>query len=88
MRVVAADASPLAQLGAIAQLTAPDTAALDAAFAQLASSRRVDVPLRQHIEELYATRCTACRSPVVADQFIRPRDGELPGRKIYRCAAC
>ncbi len=88
MRVVAADASPLAQLGAIAQLTAPDTAALDAAFAQLASSRRVDVPLRQHIEELYATRCTACRSPVVADQFIWPRDGELPGRKIYRCAAC
>ncbi|MEO5987078.1 MAG: hypothetical protein ABIW50_01425 [Candidatus Limnocylindria bacterium] len=88
MRVVAADASPLAQLGAIALLTAPDPAALDAAFAQLASSRRVDLPLRQHVEELYATRCNACRSPVLAEQFIWPRDGELAGRKLYRCAAC
>ncbi|MCV0404339.1 MAG: hypothetical protein K5924_11655 [Chloroflexi bacterium] len=88
MRAVVADASPLAQLGGIAMLTAPSAAVLDAAFAQLASSRRVDVPLRQHIEELYATRCGACRSPVVADQFIWPRDGDAPGRKLYRCAAC
>ena len=52
------------------------------------ASRRVDVPLRQHIEELYATHCAACRRPVVADQFIWPRDGDAPGRKIYRCANC
>ena len=49
---------------------------------------RVDVPLRQHIEELYATRCAACRRPVVAEQFVWPRDGDAPGRKIYRCEAC
>jgi len=88
MRAVAADPSPLAQLAAIGLLTAPEPAVLDAAFAQLAGSRRVDVPLRQHIEELYATRCAACRRPVVAEQFIWPRDGDAPGRKIYRCAAC
>lgn len=88
MRAVAADPSPLAQLAAIGVLTAPEPAVLDAAFAQLAGSRRVDVPLRQHIEELYATRCAACRRPVVAEQFIWPRDGDVPGRKIYRCAAC
>ena len=88
MRAVAADPGPLAQLAAIGLLTAPEPSILDAAFAQLAGSRRVDVPLRQHIEELYATRCSACRRPVVAEQFIWPRDGELPGRKIYRCAAC
>ena len=88
MRAVAADPSPLAQLAAIGLLTAPDPAVLDAAFTQLAGSRRVDVPLRQHIEELYATRCATCRRPVVADQFIWPRDADAPGRKIYRCPAC
>jgi hypothetical protein len=88
LRAVAADASPFAQLAAVAFLTAPEPAVLDAAFAQLASSKRVDVPLRQHIEELYATRCATCRRPVVAEQFIWPRDGDAPGRKIYRCANC
>ncbi len=88
MRVAAADASPLAQMAAIALLTAPDPSTLDAAFGQLATSRRVDVPLRQHIEELYATRCGTCRSPVVADHFIWPRDGNAPGRKLYRCPSC
>jgi hypothetical protein len=88
MRAVAADPSPFSQLAAIALLTAPDPAVLDAAFAQLAGSRRVDVPLRQHIEELYASRCATCRRPIVVDQFIWPRDGDAPGRKIYRCSAC
>jgi len=88
MRAVAADPSPFNQMAAIAFLGAPDTAVLDAAFAQLAGSRRVDVPLRQHIEELYASRCAACRRPVVADQFIWPRDADAPGRKIYGCAGC
>ncbi|HSJ00376.1 MAG TPA: hypothetical protein VLA59_08320 [Patescibacteria group bacterium] len=88
MRAVAADPSPFAQLSAIALLTSPEPAVLDAAFGQLASSKRVDVPLRQHLEELYASRCAACRSPVVVDQFIWPRDADAPGRKIYRCAAC
>ena len=88
IRAVAADPSPFAQLSAIALLTSPEPAVLDAAFGQLASSKRVDVPLRQHLEELYASRCPACRSPVVVDQFIWPRDGDAPGRKIYRCAAC
>jgi hypothetical protein len=88
MRAVAADPSPFAQMAAIGFLTAPDASVLDAAFAQLASSKRIDVPLRQHLEELYASRCAACRRPVVVDQFIWPRDAEAPGRKIYRCAAC
>jgi hypothetical protein len=88
MRAVAADASPFSQLAAIAFLHAPDPSVLDAAFAQLSGSRKVDVPLRQHIEELYASRCATCRRPIVVDQFIWPRDGDAPGRKLYRCASC
>jgi hypothetical protein len=61
---------------------------VDAAFAQLSSSRRVDIPLRQHIEELYASRCPACNRPVLVEEFIWPRDGDAPGRKVYRCTAC
>src|SRR6186713_871487 len=45
-------------------------------------------PLRQHIEELYASRCAVCRRPVVVDHFIWPRDGDAPGRKVYRCSGC
>ena len=88
MRVVAADPSPFAQLAGQAFLLAPEPAALDTAFASLAASRRVDVPLRQHLEELYATHCSTCRRPVVGDQFIWPRDGDAPGRKVYSCQYC
>ena len=88
MRVVAAEASPFAQMAAQAFLLAPEVAAVDAAFAQLSSSRRVDIPLRQHIEELYASRCPACNRPVLVEEFIWPRDGDAPGRKVYRCTAC
>jgi len=88
MRSVAADPSPFAQLAAQAFLLAPDPVGIDAAFNGLAASRRVDVPLRQHIEELYATRCPDCRRPVVGEQFIWPRDADSPSRKVYRCAGC
>ncbi|HYM51999.1 MAG TPA: hypothetical protein VEW45_00775 [Candidatus Dormibacteraeota bacterium] len=88
MRAVAADPSPFAQLAAQAFLLAPEPAAIDAAFGQLSASRRVDVPLHQHLEELYATRCAACHRPVVGEQFIWPRDADAPGRKVYRCPSC
>lgn len=88
MRAVASEPSPFAQLAAQALLRAPDPATLDAAFTQLAMSRRVDVPLAQHIQELYATRCGTCRRPVVADQFIWPRGAPVPARKTYGCSNC
>lgn len=88
MLAVAADASPFAQLAAQALLGGIDPPRLDAALAQLASAKRVDVPLRQHVEELYATRCPTCRAAVVGEQFIWPRGGDAPGRKIYRCPTC
>jgi hypothetical protein len=88
MRAVVADPSPFGQLAGQAFLLAPEPGAIDAAFAALSASRRVDVPLKQHIEELYATRCAACRRPVVGDQYIWPRDADAPSRKVYRCASC
>ena len=90
MRAVAADASPFSQLAAIALLNAPDASVLDAAFAQLAGSRRVDVPLKQHIEELYASRCADLstadrRRPVhLAPRRRRAGSQDLPLR-LVRC---
>lgn len=88
MNAVAADASPFAQLAAQALMGSIEPSLLDAALGQLAVSRRVDVPLRQHVEELYATRCPTCRAAVVGDQFIWPRGGDAPGRKIFGCPTC
>jgi hypothetical protein len=88
MLAIAAEPSPFALLAAHAFLRAPDGAVLDAAFAQLAASRKVDVPLRQHVEELYATHCATCNRPTVGEQFIWPRDADAPGRKIYHCSNC
>ena len=55
MRAIAADPSPFAQLAGRAFLQAPDPSAIDAALGQLAAARRVDVPLAQHLDELYAS---------------------------------
>ena len=88
MRAIAADPSPFAQLAGRAFLQAPDPSAIDAALGQLAAARRVDVPLAQHLDELYASHCAACRRPVVAEQFVWPRGSDAPARKVYRCEAC
>ena len=88
MRAIAADPSPFAQLAGRAFLQAPDPSAIDAALGQLGAARRVDVPLAQHLDELYASHCAACRRPVVAEQFVWPRGSDAPARKVYRCEAC
>ncbi|MFN2484230.1 MAG: hypothetical protein ABR509_04745 [Candidatus Limnocylindria bacterium] len=88
MRAIAAEPSPFAQLAAVAMLRPPDPVSLDTAFTQLATSRRVDLPLSQHIQELYSTRCGSCRRGVIADQFIWPRGSSAPMRKVYRCGNC
>ena len=54
MRAVASDPVPSRSWPRNAFLLTSDAGAIEAGFAQLAASRRVDVPLRQHIEELYA----------------------------------
>ena len=90
MRAVAADASPFSQLAAIAFLNAPDPSVLDAAFAQLAGSRKVDVPLQPaHRGALRVAlrRLPAAdrRRPVhLAPGRRRPRPQDLPLRHVRR----
>jgi len=59
---------------------------LDAAVARLGDSRKQGIPLRQHLEALYATTCPACLRPAVADYFIWEQG--KPVTKQVHCPAC
>ncbi|MBN1136618.1 MAG: hypothetical protein JXM73_08525 [Anaerolineae bacterium] len=59
---------------------------LDAAVARLGDSLKQGIPLRQHLEALYATTCPACLRPAVADYFIWEQG--KPVAKQVRCPAC
>ncbi len=89
MRAVAADPSPFAQLAAVALLDGAGTRPCSTPPSpSWPRSRRVDVPLRQHIEELYATRCAACRRAGRRRPVHLAARRRCAGRKIYRCEAC
>ena len=59
---------------------------LDAAVARLGDSRKHGIPLRRHMEALYATTCPACLRPAVADYFIWEQG--RPVAKQVRCPGC
>lgn len=59
---------------------------LDAAVARLGDSRKQGIPLRQHMEALYATTCPACLRPAVADYFIWEQG--KPVAKQVHCPDC
>lgn len=59
---------------------------LDAAVARLGDSRKHGIPLRQHMDALYATTCPACLRPAVADYFIWEQG--KPVAKQVRCPGC
>lgn len=44
--------------------------------------------LRQHVMNLYATRCPTCNKEAVAEWFIWDRDEARPVQKHVRCVAC
>ena len=59
---------------------------LDAAVTRLGDSSKQGVPLRQALDELYATTCPACLRPAVADYFVWEQG--LPVTKHLHCSGC
>jgi hypothetical protein len=64
----------------------PSQSALQAALAELSSTRKGEERLETHLKSLYLTECNQCHQQVPAEAFIWEREnGSLVGRK-YHCA--
>jgi hypothetical protein len=87
-RSVATNSNPLIAAWLRGCLSPPDPAALTAAVTRLGDSPKRGVPLREHLDQLYRTRCPACRRPAVAGYFIWSREPADPRQKWVTCPAC
>jgi hypothetical protein len=85
-KVLVAVNNPVARFLLETEARSPSQADLQAALAELSSTRKGDERLETHLQSLYQTECTQCHQQVPAEAFIWEREsGSLSGR-IYHCA--
>ncbi len=84
-RVIATSSNPIAVRAIEFALWPIDARA---AFTHLADARKGDRRLREHVLDLYATRCPTCGAKATARAFIWDRHANAPALKIVECAAC
>ncbi len=87
-RAIAANFNPLHVLAVRWLLAPPDPGQLAAAVTRLGDTPKLDVPLREHIENLYRTACRQCQRPVSAGAFVWEREKDVPVEVTYECPAC
>jgi len=87
-RVVATNSNPLVVLLLRQRLSPPDPSTLRAAVTRLGDSLKRGVPLREHLNQLYRTRCPACHRQVVADYYVWSLEPADPRQKWVFCPAC
>ena len=87
-KVIAANSNPILALLVRAQQSLPEPRELDAATTRLGDSLKLGVPLREHLDGLYATNCSQCHRTTIADYFLWDRETGGPVEKEYRCQAC
>ncbi len=63
----------------------PTAATLQAALAELASTRKGEERLESHLQSLYLTTCVKCQRSIPADAFIWERGGKTPVGRLYHC---
>ncbi len=80
--------NPLAVMAARLDLAPPARRQLNAAVTRLGDTPRMDVPLCEHIERLYAVRCPRCDRSTPADAFTWDRDAATILRVHWRCQQC
>ncbi len=69
-------------------LTLPSPQEMDAATTRLGDSLKRDVPLREHISQMYATICRRCLQPVTAEYYLWDGEADRPAEKYYHCPRC
>jgi hypothetical protein len=87
-KVIAANFNPILVLLVRGRLRLPEPQELDAATTRLGDSLKLGVPLREHLDGLYATSCPQCHRTTIADYFLWDREAGEPVEKGYRCQAC
>lgn len=87
-RGIASDFNPISALLVQGLLTLPSPQEIDAATVHLGDSLKRSVPLREHINQLYATTCQRCLQPVSVEYFLWDGEDERPVEKYYHCAHC
>jgi hypothetical protein len=66
----------------------PSEEAMQAALADLATAKRGNERMEQHIRELYTTRCDHCGRQVDAKAFLWASDTLTPYARVYSCLHC
>lgn len=85
---IASSFNPINTLLVRGLLTLPSPEEIDAATVRLGDSLKRDVPLRDHINQLYASACHRCLEPVTVEYFLWYGDDHRPAEKYYRCPQC
>ena len=87
-RVIATNSNLLVVQLLSERLSPPEPDVLKAAATRLGDSMKRGVPLREHLNHLYRTRCPACQRQTVAEYFIWSREPADPRQKWVHCPNC
>jgi hypothetical protein len=66
----------------------PSSQAMQAALADLATAKRGQDRMEQHIRDLYTTTCSHCSAQVDAQYFLWTSETLLPYARVYACPNC
>ena len=80
--------NPINALMLRGMLALPAAHDIDAATMRLGDSLKRTVPLRDHINQLYASTCGSCSVPVIVQRFLWDGDQNRPLEKYYHCPHC
>jgi hypothetical protein len=87
-RVLVSSNNPIGSFLLEMLASAPTRSSLQSALADLASARRGDERLENHLQAIYLTRCAACSTQIPAQAFLWRKGETAPFARVYRCPHC
>ena len=87
-RVLVISNNPITRFLLEMMASPPSEADLQAALADLATARRGDEFMEQHVRQLYTTHCDQCGQQVDAKTFIWAAETLAPYARTYSCPHC
>ncbi len=87
-RAVAVTGNPLIALLVRCEVSPAAPGQLEGALQRIAYAPKVDRPLGEQLDELYATDCSRCGASAPATGFVWERGAAAPVLREYRCACC